>query len=475
MKGAVIKIGSTVLATPLYVAIFLMRFSFGLVIFTLPIYLPARDFSNLAVGIVVVAYPVAETIFGPVFGILSDKYGRRRWIYIGLAISTVALSAFTLSRNVGYLFVVHAVEGVAAAMIVVSSLAMVTDVSTISNRGREMGFYDFANLGGYVMGILMAGILARSLSMSAPFYFGSMLSAIGAVFSYKYLREKSVRSEYSTISPIQTVRLLLSNRGSAAMFPIWLAVTTFIGMGLTFGPRLGPSLLMSSFLLAGSILVLAFTQPFFGRLSDKYGRNKLMMLGMLSLLGLLATGIVAIREPSRLFFVAPFLVVFGFGSFAFAPAALASLGDMAPLGGRGTTMGAYTLVISLGTIIGPLLGGYLLDHYGFSSLFYAALVILIAALTLAIVLAGPDLSSLRPLLHRQSDTCSASITPRELELVSPSLEAHCRACSSQPLPPGNSYSLSQLTGTTSRIPLTPIRIRSTVGCASWPIFLRCQA
>jgi predicted MFS family arabinose efflux permease len=57
-------------------------------------------------------------------------------------------------------------------------------------------------------------------------------------------------------------------------------------------------------------------------------------------------------------------------------------------------MGVYSLVISLGTIIGPLLGGYLLDRFGFSSLFYAALVILLAALALAVVLAGPDLKDL---------------------------------------------------------------------------------
>lgn len=371
-----------------------MRFSFGLVLFTLPIYLPRREFSNLAVGMVVAAYPVAETLFGPLIGILSDRYGRRRWIYIGLTISTVALFAFTLSRDARYLFIMHAIQGVAAAMIVVSSLAMVTDVSTVSNRGREMGFYDFANLGGYVIGILMAGILARTFSMSTPFYFGSIMAAIGAIFSYAKVKEKNVRNKDSALSPIQTLRLLLGNRRSAAMFPIWLAVTTFIGMALTFSPRFGPSLLLTSFLLAGAVLVLAFTQPFFGHLSDRYGRNRLMMLGMLSLIGLLVTAIDAVRQPSHLVFVAPFLAVFGVGSFAFAPAALASIGDLAPIRGRGTTMGVYSVVISLGTIIGPLLGGYLLDRYGLSSLFYAALVILMAALALAILLAGPDFRNL---------------------------------------------------------------------------------
>jgi MFS family permease len=260
-----------------------------------------------------------------------------------------------------------------------------------------MGFYDFANLGGYVVGILVAGVLVRTHSLVAPFYFGSGLAALGALFAYIRVKELELGGKRTALSPIQTMRLLFRDRRAAAMFPIWLSVTTFIGMAITFGPRQGTSILLTSFLLSGTVLVLALTQPFFGHLSDRYGRDRLMMLGMLSLVGLLATIITMLRGQLRLVLVAPFLVVFGLGSFAFAPAALASLGDLAPERGRGTTMGVYSVVISLGTIIGPLLGGYLLDRYGMISLFYAGIVILIAALALATMIAGP---SFRPISAR---------------------------------------------------------------------------
>ena len=125
-----------------------------------------------------------------------------------------------------------------------------------------------------------------------------------------------------------------------------------------------------------------------------------MMLGMVSLLGLFATVILMFRRRLELEDVAPFLFVFGIGSFAFAPAALASLGDLAPERGRGTTMGIYSVVISLGTIIGPLLGGYLLDRYGVSSLFYAGILILIGAMSVAIIIVGPDFRNLTPVSWR---------------------------------------------------------------------------
>jgi len=383
-------------SSPLYVSIFLMRFSFGLVLFTLPIYLPRREFSYLAVGIIAAAYPAAETVCSPIIGILADRFGRKRWIWLGLCISTIALFAFTLRTDIAYLVFIHTIQGIAAAMIVVSTLTMATDISTVSTRGREMGIYDFANLGGYMVGIFTAGIIARTHSLLAPFYLGSGLAAIGVVYAYFRIKEKGGHKR-TVLSPIETIRLLIGDKRAAAMFPIWLSVTTFIGMALTFGPRMGPSPMITSFVIAGLILILAFTQPFFGQLSDNYGRGRLMMLGMLSLIGIFATVIAMFRWHIDVLYLTPFFTIFGLGSFAFAPAALASLGDIAPKHGRGTTMGVYSVVMSLGTIIGPLLGGYLLDRYGLTSLFYAGLLILISALGLAIIIAGPGFGELKPL------------------------------------------------------------------------------
>ena len=376
------------LPSPLYISVFLMRFSFGLVLFTLPIFLPRHEFSNFAVGVIAAAYPAAETICGPMIGFLADRFGRRKWIYAGLGVSTIALLAFPMNTDIAYLVVVHAVQGIAAAMIIVSSLTMVTDVSSATNRGKEMGVYDFANLGGYVVGILAAGILTKFGSRTAPFYFAAALAACGAIFAYFKVKETRASQRRSTPSPIKTLKLLLGHRRAAAMFPIWLALTTFVGVALTFGPRLGPSPFLTSIVLGASVLVLAVTQPLFGYLSDKYGRDKLMMLGLLSIIGVFYTAINMVRGRLGFWTGAPFLAVFGLGCFAFPPAALASLGDLAPERGRGMTMGAYSVVISLGTIVGPLLGGFLLDRYGPASLFYAGLILLIGALGLAILIGG---------------------------------------------------------------------------------------
>ena len=131
-------VSSLIFASPLYISVFLMRFSFGLVLFTLPIYLPKQEFSNFVVGMIAAAYPVTEIIAAPAIGVMTDWFGRRRWIYTGLTLSTLALFAFTLNTAVYYLIIVHAIQGLAAAMVVVSTLTMATDVSTVATRGRQM-------------------------------------------------------------------------------------------------------------------------------------------------------------------------------------------------------------------------------------------------------------------------------------------------------------------------------------------------
>ena len=171
------------------------------------------------VGVIAAAYPVTEIVAAPAIGVLTDWFGRRKWIYLGLTLSTLALFAFTLNTAVYYLVIVHAIQGLAAAMIVVSTLTMATDVSTVANRGRKMGIYDFANLGGYVVGIFAAGLLVRTYSLTTPFYFASGLAAVGAIFAYLTLKERKTLGRRSALSPIQTLQLLLSDKRTRGNVP----------------------------------------------------------------------------------------------------------------------------------------------------------------------------------------------------------------------------------------------------------------
>lgn len=369
----------------MYVSVFLMRFSFGVVVFSLPRAFPSL--SNLQIGLVAAAYPIAEMFTVLFFGILSDKKGRKPILSLGLLISSAVIFAFTLTTNFLALAVVHAVQGICAAMVIASSLALVADHALLGLRGRAMGFYDSANIAGYIIGPSLAGILEFYFSARSPFYVAAVIALVGAGVTYLTVRESRDRVPQSEGDAIATLRLIFSNRKALAMFPVWLAVTTFIGMALTFGPRVIKSPIQAGGGFALVALVLALSQPFFGFLSDRYGRERIMLVGAFSMLGLFATIIAVVQLRVSIWLAGPFLGLFGLGSFSFVPAALAAIADVAPTYGRGTTMGVYSVVISLGTVIGPLVAGYVLDHYDFASLVYVAVVIVLIALVATILIA----------------------------------------------------------------------------------------
>lgn len=373
---------------PMYFAVFLMRFSFGLVVLSLPIYLQRR--SNIELGVIAAAYPVAEMLSVTLFGLLADKIGRKPLILAGLATSASVLFTFPHTTDVALLTIIHGIQGIAAAMIVASSLAMVADHAPERFRGREMGLYDFANVGGYAVGPFVASVLIETASIAVPFYAASAIALFAFVGAFVFVEDIHRLGQRPHVDLRESFGELVKNRSALAMFPVWFAITTFLGIGLTFAPKLAaqqghrPMVAGAAFALVA--IILAFTQPFYGYLSDKLGRFNVMFMGLVSLIGLLATLILSSvgQLSSALFF--PLVIVLGLGSFSFAPAALAMLADMAPEKARGTTMGIYSFVISLGTIVGPLLGGYVLDRYSLLALYYVCAGFLLVAMVLTVTL-----------------------------------------------------------------------------------------
>jgi MFS family permease len=202
------------------------------------------------------------------------------------------------------------------------------------------------------------------------------------------------------------IRKILSNPKSLTLAATWFVVTILIGVGLTYTRELFTALLDSKTLglVAGStgsgqptkigvvlavllifgILLLGFSQTSLGGLSDKFGRARLVLIGQISILGLLSVLVLLFEFHLNRYVAIPFLVLFGTGLLAFTPAGLAELADIAPESGRGSTMGLYSITVGAGTVFAPLAGGALITRYGaptgFSILFSIGILIMIVVL-----------------------------------------------------------------------------------------------
>jgi EmrB/QacA subfamily drug resistance transporter len=124
------------------------------------------------------------------------------------------------------------------------------------------------------------------------------------------------------------------------------------------------------------LLTSTITVPFYGKLSDLYGRKPLLMIGIgLFLVGSALSGVS--QDMTQLII---FRGLQGLGAGALFPISLAVIGDLFTPAERGKYQGLFGAVFGLSSVIGPLLGGFLTEHVAWNWIFYVNLPIGIVAL-----------------------------------------------------------------------------------------------
>ncbi len=273
--------------------------------------------------------------------------------------------------------------GVSAAITAVTSLTLLGDAKKLTNRGKQMGGFDLANLGGYGLGFGVGGLLVNSFppdKLSYAFWVTAGVFLFGGILAAKFLVEP-VRVWELKQPKIRQRRIGGKIR---PVLPVWIAQTVILGMYFllpkAFRDSTPPIVLTREILIFLGVLggLFALGAIVFGHISDKIGRTRIMVVGALGELGFLV--LFGWSFPGGSFVKYElFLWPMFFLASAIAPAILAYVGDISGKAKRGSANALYSIVLSIGLAIGNIIGGFVAS-LGIQAIFYAGAGILLPSI-----------------------------------------------------------------------------------------------
>jgi multidrug resistance protein len=362
---------------------FVDMLGFFLILPLLPYYALELNATPEIIGWLIASFSIAQLIAAPLWGRVSDRYGRRPALLIGLSASAIAFVVFGLADSLWLLFLSRIVQGAGGGTTGVSQ-AYVSDTVAPGDRARALGWLSAATAAGVMVGPAI-GSLATHLGHSAPGFVAAGLCALNVIAAWKWLPESRPASAQPTVrKPVWHAALTVMRRptGQVERF-IWIyaigmfAFSLFTSvLALWLYARFGVSeKQIGWFFVYTGLLSLVMRSVVLGPVVDRLGEMTAMRIGTACVaVGLSLFAVV----PSVWLFVAltPLLPI---GTALLFPTTTSLISRATSVGELGTMMGVAQSFAGLARIFAPVLGTIAFQRLGVNAPF------LLAGLTMASV------------------------------------------------------------------------------------------
>ena len=345
----------------------------------------------------ILAFGLAKAATNYLAGTWSDRYGRKPVLTVGWLVAVPVPLLLIWAPAWGWVIVANVLLGIGQGLTWSTTVIMKIDLVGPARRGLAMGLNEAAGYGAVAATALATGYLAARYGLRpAPFYLGIAFAALGLGLSALVVRETRGHAAMEAGDHVartdgrhdhlhgeltdRAVFAQTSLREPALSAASQAGMVNNLNDGLAWG--LFPILFAAAGLSVTRIGVLAALYPAVwgagqlvtGALSDRLGRKRLIVAGMLTQAA--ALGLVAAANTFGLWVVAA--VLLGMGTALVYPTLLAAVGDVAHPAWRARAVGVYRLWRDSGFAAGALLSGVLADLWGLRAAVWA-----VAAVTAA--------------------------------------------------------------------------------------------
>jgi MFS transporter, DHA1 family, multidrug resistance protein len=350
----------------LFFTLVVVMLGFGIVIPILPFYIDSFGASGRDLGLLMSSFAAMQFIFAPIWGSLSDQYGRKPILIIGVLGNGLSHLLFGLSTQLWMLFASRIMAGILSSATMPTAMAYIGDSTSEEERGGGMGIMNAAIGVGVIFGPGLGGWLAAD-SLSLPFFLAAALSTF-ALFPILIALPESLPPEKRTDPEIGVRGIQFTELWKALFGPIgFLLILAFLlSFGLTsfegiFGLYAlkiygyGPKTVGTIIVIIGIIMTI-MQGVLTGPLSKRWGEAKIIQVSLI----VSAVGFVLMLQAKTFQGVLLTVNFFIIGNSLLRPT-VSSLISKRASGGQGKAMGWNNSFMSLGRIIGPMLAGFLFD------------------------------------------------------------------------------------------------------------------
>jgi MFS family permease len=352
-------------------------------------HLPGGE-NHLLIGIALGAYGLTQAILQIPAGWLSDHYGRKPVIYIGLILFVIGSLIAASADNIYWIIAGRIVQG--AGAINAAVMALTADLTREDHRTKAMAMIGMTIGVSFAVSMVLSPLLYASIGMSGIFTMTAVL-AVFAMMVVAFFIPNPAITRFHTDTEANGKRLgeVLRNKDllrldfgifslHAILMSVFMQVPFLLkdnGLHAVYHWKVYLPVMLLAFVLMVPPMIFA----------DKKSRGKEVFMGAIALAVIAQVSLLEFH--SSIFSVAVALLLF-FIAFNLLEAMLPSLiSKTAPLAAKGTAMGVYSSVQFLGAFVGASTGGFLMQHFGGNAVLVFAIILLMFWLLVASGMRSP--------------------------------------------------------------------------------------
>jgi MFS family permease len=386
----------------IFLTVFIDLLGAGIVLPLLPYYVKIVDQSAnpwlmdhraLVVGGLIASFALMQFLFAPIFGALSDRFGRRPLLLFSMIGTAIAYTIFGLSDRLlplgaeavlAALFASRIVAGMTGASISTAQ-AYIADITTPENRAKGLGMIGAAFGLGFMFGPAIGGLLS-AISLEVPAFVAAGLALVNFVFG-SFMLAESLPAERRTAISISRLNPLNRLKGVLNNVSIRPLIIGSILLNFAFSAlqsnfavysdaRFHFTATNNAFVFAFIGLMSVLTQGLLiRRLLPIFGEARLAITG--TLIMALGFGLTAIVSESWMLF--PVMGLVALGSGMSSPSITSLISRRVSPQEQGATLGGAQALTSLTMVVGPLYAGYIFGAIGMSAPYFSGAALLIGA------------------------------------------------------------------------------------------------